>query len=131
MLEPAAVPVVPPPPEKNGPSTRTIGIVVGAAGGVLLVGGVIVLALRSSAIGTLNEACPDGACPAIRENELRSTHDRAKLEGPLGIALVATGAAALGTGVFLFATSGREQKAARIVPAPGAHGAMMTFGGSF
>jgi len=132
VLEPIAAPLVPPPAEKSGSPTRTIGIIVGAAGGVLLVGGVIVLALRSSAIGTLEDSCPNGACPASREDELRSTHDRAKLEGPLGIALLATGAAALGTGVFLFATSARETKTvARVAPAPGAQGAMMTFGGTF
>jgi hypothetical protein len=126
LLEPLPVEAPPPPPQTS--SYRTIGIVTGAAGGVLLIGGVIVLALRSSAISTLKDSCPNDACPASRQDELQSTHDRAKLEGPLGIALFATGAAALGTGVALFALSGSESKtASRLVPTPTARGGMLTF----
>lgn len=122
----------PPPPPKEAPPYRTIGIVTGAAGGVLVVGGVIVLALRSSAIGTLHDACPDGNCPAAREQELTGTRDRAKVEGPVAIALFATGAAALGTGVALLLMGGGERKTAgRLVPAPIAHGALLTFARGF
>lgn len=128
LVEPAPAP--PPPPE--GPPYRTIGLVTGGAGGVLLIGGVVVLALRSSAISKLNEVCPSGNCPASRQEELTATRDHAKLEGPLGIALVATGVAAVGAGVFMFMLGSREAKtAARLVPVPLSHGGALTFGRRF
>src|SRR5690606_35829747 len=64
--------------ERRGPSSvRTIGIVTAGAGGALVIGGAVALALRGSAISELNESCPEGNCPASRERELRDTRDRA------------------------------------------------------
>ena len=133
QLEPIVVEEPPPPPmPKKASPYKTIGIVTAAAGGVLVVGGVVVLVLRSSAVGKINDACPGGNCPAARESELQGTYDRAKLEGPLGIALLATGVVAVGAGVALFVLAGRETKTvARLVPAPMLHGGMLTFAKAF
>jgi hypothetical protein len=124
-LEPDAAP----PPSRT--SYKTAGIVTGAAGGALLIGGVIVLVLRSHEIATLKDSCPNGDCPASREDELASAHDRATLEGPAGIVLLATGAAALGTGIAFFALSGDTKSAARLVPAPISNGAALSFSRTF
>ena len=136
VLEPFDAPPPPPPQppvsaDRSG-AYRTAGIVTGAAGGLLVIGGAVVLALRSSAISDLEASCPDGRCPASREQELRSTRDRALLEGPVGAALLITGAAALGTGIFLFAVPGRDTTTAtRFVPSPTAQGAMLSVVRSF
>lgn len=133
-LEPlvAEPPPVPPPaaeapPANHAATYRTIGLVTGAAGGVLLVGGAIVLVLRSSAITKLHDSCPDGSCPASQEQDLTSTRDRALAFGPLGGAMLAAGALAVGTGIVLFTVAGRDaQTATRIVPSTTARGAMLT-----
>lgn len=132
-LEATPVAPAPGPPPDTRSSLGTVGIITGAAGGLLVAGGIIVLALRSSAISDLKESCPNGNCPAEREEELRDTRDRAVLQGPVGVTLVATGIAALGTGIFLFAIAGGETKktAARLVPSPSSHGAMLTFASGF
>ncbi|CAN5921894.1 hypothetical protein BH11MYX4_BH11MYX4_33330 [soil metagenome] len=122
----------PPPPPPAGSPYRTIGIVTASAGGVLLVGGVVVLALRSSAIGKLHDACPDDRCPASQRDDLESTRDRAKLEGPLGVTLVATCVAAAAAGVVLVMLGGSEKKTAlRLAPVPASRGATLTLGRSF
>lgn len=135
VLEPFEVPPPPPPPppSDDSGSYRTAGIVTGVAGGLLVIGGAVVLALRSRDISDLNESCPGGRCPASREDELRSTRDRALLEGPLGAALLVTGAVGLGAGIFLFAVPGRNttQAATRFVPSPTAQGAMLSVVRSF
>lgn len=130
VLEPVAPPAAPPTPSVTTTHPyRTAGIVAAAAGGVLFVSGVIVLGLRSSAISDLEKACPGGDCPASQRDDLQSKHDRAKTEGPLGVALVGTGVAAAAAGVVLILLMGSEKATtARIVPAPIAHGAMLTFG---
>lgn len=134
VLEPTAPQAPEPvtaPPAPTG-AYRTVGVVTGAAGGLLMIGGAILLALRSSAISSLNDACPDGICPASREQELRDTRDRAVVEGPVGVALLATGAVALGTGIVLFTIAGSDTKAAtRLVPSPVAQGAMLTLARGF
>lgn len=132
VLEPVAVETPPPSPDAPAPSDRsgtyrTAGIVTGAAGGVLMVGGAIVLVLRGSAIAKLHDNCPDGNCPASREQDLTSTRNRALTFGPLGGVLLGAGALALGTGIVLFTIAGRSpQTATRIVPTTTAQGAMLT-----
>ncbi len=132
VLPATADPMPPPPPPATSSPTaphpyRTAGIVTAAAGGALLVGGVIVLAVRSGTIGDLESACPNGACPASRRDELQSAHDRAQAAGPLGVALVATGVAAVATG-FVLVLLGGSEKSARLVPVPIANGGLLTFG---
>ncbi|MDF2696496.1 MAG: hypothetical protein K0S65_4879 [Labilithrix sp.] len=125
-------PAEPAPAPSSGAPVRTIGIVTGAAGAVLVAGGVVVLAFRSSAIAELNESCPNGNCPASRERELRDTRDRAVVEGPVGGALIAVGAAAVATGIVLFTIGGHDKKtSARFVPSPTSHGAIFTFAKGF
>ncbi len=109
---------------------RTVGVVTASAGGLLLVAGVVVLTLRGGAIADLKDACPGGACPSSQRDDLQSKHDRAQTEGPLGVALVGAGVAAAAAGVVLMLLTGSEKATtARLVPAPIAHGGMLTFGG--
>lgn len=130
-LEPlVSAPPAPPAPSVATHPYRTAGIVTAAAGGVLLIGGVIVLTLRSGAISDLKVACPGGECPASQRDALESKRDRAQTEGPLGVALVGTGVAAAAAGVVLMLLTGSEKgTTARVVPTPIARGAMLTFGG--
>jgi hypothetical protein len=69
---------------------------------VLVVSGIVVLGLRSAAISDLKDSCPGGNCPAAREDELRSTHDRAVAEGPIGGTLLTVGVVALGAAAVLW-----------------------------
>lgn len=128
---PTPTPATPEPPPARPRPLRTIGVVTGAAGGVLIVGGLVVLALRSSAISELNDSCPNGDCPASRKQELLDTRDRALVEGPVAGALIGTGIAAVATGVVLFVMGGKAQSAARIAPSPSMHGGIVTFAGGF
>jgi len=116
---PIALEAAPPPPprEPQATSTRTtLGWVSAVTGGALLAGGVVVLAIRSGTIADLEESCPGGACPAERETELRAMRDRALVEGPVAIALLATGAAALGTGIVLLSLRSSGGSSASLVP---------------
>ena len=125
--EPPPPPPPPPPPSDRAATYRTIGLVTGAAGGVLILGGAIVLVLRSSAISKLHDNCPDGNCPASQEQDLTSTRDRALAFGPLGGVMLAAGALAVGTGIVLFTVAGRDTPTAtRIVPSTTAQSAMLT-----
>jgi len=133
VLEPLVAEAPPPPPPPPPPSSdraatyRTIGLVTGAAGGVLVLGGAIVLVLRSSAISKLHDSCPDGNCPASQEQDLTSTRDRALAFGPIGGVMLAAGALAVGTGIVLFTVAGRDTPTAtRIVPSTTAQGAMLS-----
>lgn len=134
-LEPAVVepPQLPPPRAPDRSRTyRTAGAVTGAAGGLFVIGGIVVLALRSSAISELNDSCPGGNCPASREAELTRTRDRALVTGPIGVATLAVGVVAVGTGVALFTIGGRRTKtAAHFMPTPARGGAMLTVVRSF
>lgn len=129
-LEPPPPPATTPAPRPVGRDRsylRTVGVVTGAAGGILVVGGVVALVLRSNAIAELNKSCPDGNCPASRQNELRSLHDRALLQGPLGGTLLGVGALAVGAGIVLF-TLGHDdaQTATRLVPTASSGGLSLT-----
>jgi hypothetical protein len=117
---------------RGGSSLRTIAVVTGAAGGVLAAAGLVVLALRSSAISELEEACPQGNCPASREQDLRATRDRAVMQGPLGGALIGAGALAIGAGIVLF-TLGRDEtkNGMRVVPGATTSGLTLTVAKAF
>jgi hypothetical protein len=80
------------PSDGSGRRAASITLFVGA--GLLAGATVVTLVLRASDVGKLNDACPGGACPVSRQDELTSTRDRALMEGPLaavfgGTALVA------------------------------------------
>jgi hypothetical protein len=119
VFESAATPPPPPAQEqqpKEASPLRTAGIITAAAGVALVVGGVVVLVLRSNAISDLKESCPNGDCPRARQRELQDTHDRAAFQGPLGATLVGVGAAAIATGVVLYMMGPEPKTAARLVP---------------
>ncbi|MDB4942086.1 MAG: hypothetical protein JWP97_1620 [Labilithrix sp.] len=112
----------------GAPPTRTLGIGAMIAGGAVAAGGAIVLGIRASTISDLRSSCPDGTCPSSRHDELQSTHDRALVEGPIGVSLLAVGGALVATGFVLFAvapSSDRPPAAVGLLPVAG--GATFTF----
>jgi hypothetical protein len=109
-----------PEPPRQKPPLRTIGIVTGAGGIVLLAGGLVFLGLRSSAISDLESSCPNGNCPRAREAELTDTHDAAVHDGPIAGTLLGVGALALGAGIVLFTLGGDDgATSVRVAPAAG------------
>lgn len=123
----------PPRPPEHGSSMKTAGIITAVAGGVLLAGGAVSLILRNRDIDELKRSCTgDGnlACPANRQDELQSAHDRALALGPLGVTLGAVGAVALGVGIVLVVTAPTEpaKSATFLAPSftPGGGGGTMT-----
>ena len=135
----------PPPTEPQAHRNNTLGYVALGAGGVLLVGGLVVLGLREGDISDIKSACGEsGTCPASRKDDLESKHDQAALFGPLGIGLGIAGLAVAGTGAYLILRPSPKAEAApqgaralaspaglRVSPRPLAGGAMLGVGGSF
>ena len=85
-----------------------IGMGVGAAA---MVAGGIFLGLRASEIGYLNRECAAG-CPPEKVDELNAARDRALTYGPLGGALLAGGAVAVGVSAYFFFTAKDAPKSA-------------------
>ena len=102
----------PAPPNRSHPGRTTAGIVLVAGGAALLAGATAILLLRHADIQSLQNACPEGVCPYDRQAELEATHNRAVLEGPLGIGVGAAGVVAAGVGVYFLATSGHAASSA-------------------
>jgi len=108
-LDPAPVPAPPPPPPRDtsprqehaSDSRRTAGWISAGAGGTFLVAAGVTLLLRESAISSLNDACPGGACPRSREDELTSTQSRARTEGTLAAVFAGLGVVGVGIGTYL------------------------------
>ena len=103
-----------------GASSKTLGVVALAAGGVLLVGAGVILAVREGDISDLEAACPGGKCPRSQQSELESTRDQAKLFGPLGITMGIVGLGVAGLGGYLLLRGEPERGGApRAALAPG------------
>jgi hypothetical protein len=103
-----SVPLLPsPPPEPpRGHGGRTAGWACVAGGAALLAGSGIVLLLRQSDIGSLDQECKSGTCPpGANRSSLEATRSRALVEGPLAVGLAVAGALAGGAGVFLLLRS--------------------------
>jgi len=109
--------VEPPDGQATHPS-RTLGYVALGAGGVLLVTGVILLAVREGGISDIEKQCPGGVCPAASRTDIESSRDTASALGPLGIGLGVAGAVVGGIGVYLVLRKGPAPAAAS--PAPDA-----------
>jgi len=88
-----------PPPERTTGSS-TLGIVSTVAGGALLAASLVSLALRESAIGAIEEACPASRCPRAKEPDVESAKSRAELLMPVAVVTGAAGVLALGAGVY-------------------------------
>ncbi len=100
--KPVAAPIAVAPPTSHTPPRRdhTLAIVALGAGGVLLITGIVLLAVRAGDISDLNNACRT-VCPSDKRSALESTHDQAQLFGPLGAGLGVVGLAAAGAGAYL------------------------------
>jgi hypothetical protein len=132
-----------PPPVQPAPTPApAAGPPVGAwaafgIGGVLAVGSVVSLVLRSSNLATLSRDCtstPSGtlSCPSSSMNEVNGAHDAAKVEGPLGIGLGAGAVVAIGIGTWLlFSGPSRDASALVVMPSLGPQGAGLFVQGSF
>lgn len=93
---------------KAGSANRTVAVIVGGAGVAFLAAAGITLAMRESDIAKLEGACPGGACPPDRRDELSSVHARAKLEGPLAAVFGGVGLAATAVGVVWLVAQASE-----------------------
>jgi hypothetical protein len=130
---PAAQPAPAPPPEAGPPVGAWVAFGVG---GLLAAGSVVSLVLRSSNLSTLDRDCsstPSGTltCPSSRADEVNGAHDAAKIEGPLGIALGAGAAVALGVGTWLlFSGPSRDASALVVMPLLAPQGAGVLVRGS-
>ena len=107
-------------------------------GGVLAVGSVVSLVLRSSNLATLDRDCPSTspsgtlACPSSRADEVNGAHEAAKIEGPLGIGLGAGSAVALGVGTWLlFSGPTHDASALVVMPSLGPQEAGLQLRGRF
>jgi hypothetical protein len=113
----AATVVAPPAPREETviePGQPIPGIVVGATGLALLVGGGVFLGLRQSTLATLREACPTGQGCA---SEFEDDAARGRVFNGLTWGLGAAGLAAVGAGVALYFTLGQDKPVTRAVNA--------------
>jgi hypothetical protein len=82
-------------------STSTWGWIAIGAGTVLVAGSITSFVLRESDIRTANRLCAGGGCEGSIDGDALSATNRARVEGPLGVALCAAGVVAAGLGVYL------------------------------
>jgi hypothetical protein len=115
-----AVPVVaPPPPPKEEivvePGDPIPGVVVGATGLALLVGGGVFLGLRQATIAKISDTCDDQGQNCAPSTEADA--ERGRVFDGLTWGLGAAGLAALGVGAALFFTIGQDTQVTRTVTA--------------
>jgi hypothetical protein len=140
--QPPPPPLPPPPPVEH--RDNTLAYVALGAGGVLLVSGVVLLALREGDISDIKSACgANGTCPPSLKNDLQSKHDQAQLFGPFGVGLGVAGLALAGAGGYLLlrpskpaavpsgAVTPPSSSGLRVSPRPVAGGAMLGVGAAF
>lgn len=127
VLEPEAIQPPPPPPHPS-PIPRIIGWSLVGLGGALAVGGVVSIAIRETAIGSIHDAC-NPICPAAKQMDLQGTRDRALVAGPLAAALFIGGAATVGAGVLLLLIAPKQS--AGLTPVIGARFAGIAYDGTF
>ena len=116
-----------PPPVEGPNTTRTIGYVTLGIGGVALVGAGVSLILRQQALSDLSEACPksfDEPCRTSSGSDARAAIDRGKTFSMLTNILAGVGVVAIGTGVVLVVTSGKNEPKTTLRVSP-------TIGGAF
>ncbi len=129
-MPPAPAPGTEAPAASNG--KRTLGWILAGSGGALLIGSGVFLLLRHQDISTLQSACPRGVCPpTANENDLKATHDRALVEGPVAGGLAAAAVVAAGVGVYFLVTSRSSQPVAALSVTPSAYGTGLAVGGAF
>jgi hypothetical protein len=140
-VPPPPVPTTPEPDTTAGPN-NTLAFVALGAGGVLLVTGIVLLAVRAGEISDLNRACGQ-ICPSQNRAELESKHDEAALFGPLGVGFSVVGLVAAGAGAYLLLrpspggspakgkTTSAPRSGFRIAPSPARGGVVVGLGATF
>ena len=114
-------PEAPPP----GQTQRVVGLVIGGAGVVGVVTGVVTGVMAKSAHDDMSSACSNGPCPPSALSKLSSAHD-------LGLAStisLITGGVALGAGAIVFFTSPTSKTVVGLGPAR--EGAGLSVAGRF
>jgi hypothetical protein len=142
-VQPPPPPPVPTPvPDTTPRRNNTLAFVALGAGGVLLVTGIVLLAIRAGDISDLNRACGQ-VCPSSNRTELESKHDEATLFGPLGGGFAVVGLLAAGAGAYLLlrpspaaaipakGTTSAPSSGLRVAPSPVRGGALLGLGASF
>jgi hypothetical protein len=100
------------PTPEPGTGRKAASITLFAGTGLLAGAAVVALVLRADDISSLNAACPGGACPAARQDELTSTRNRALLEEPLAVVFGATALVAATVGFIVWPWSASKAKIA-------------------
>lgn len=90
----------PAPAERRATSHTSAALALGA-GAALLAGCAVAVAVRESAISSIEEACPSGVCSRQSAGAVDAAAGRARAMLPLAIATGAAGAVALGAGTWL------------------------------
>lgn len=124
---PAPVATTPSSPPREG-ETSPLGVVAVVAGGALVVASVVSLVLRESAIGTIEDACPEGRCPRAKESDVESARSRAEVLMPVAAVTGAAGILALGGGIYLLARPAPPPPTSR---ASATEGLVLSLGGRF
>lgn len=89
------------PPRTVGARDLTPGALVVGAGAALVAGCAVALAVRESAISSVQETCPGGVCPRQSADAVEAAAGRARAMLPLAIATGAAGVLGLGAGTWL------------------------------
>lgn len=112
----------PPAPRRGGSGRRTLGLVIGGAGGLATIGGVVFGVLAKGKLDKAEDLCgTDHACddPALTV-QANALSDDAALYGNVSTVLVGVGVAGLATGLVLYLTApsggGGDEHALRITP---------------
>jgi hypothetical protein len=116
--------------ESPASSTATWGWVALGTGTALLAGSVVSFVLRESDIRTATRDCPGGGCLGSIPGEALSATNRARIEGPLGVALGASGLVAAGLGVYLVVRTPDRTSTLSFAPVAWQGGAGLQVGGS-
>lgn len=99
LTAPPATPIAPPPTETHALSPAPWFMIGG--GGALIVGASLLLVVRQNDITRLDAACPGGTCPpGSNEGDLKSTQNRALVEGPAALACGLAGIALAAGGIY-------------------------------
>jgi hypothetical protein len=121
------------PPRAPGDSLAVVGWIAVGGGAAFLTAAAVLLVARQNEIADLEDACPNGLCPAgAHESELEATRRRAEIYGPIGVTCGIAGIALVAVGVYGIASAHRPSTTSRlaVVPMVALAGAGLAFTGA-